>query len=181
MGASTPARKRLTYPAARSLPNSSHGTARAASLSAWRQSSAPCSSTSQSGQIPSLPSEPMEKATQSEADFQTAVMAQLALIEERARSPGGYTSRPRLFYRGEPIILLDDVVTGLDVSEKTIRRYRDAGKITVYESKEGNIKFVLQSDFDTFLEQTFISSSHPDYGAMKKKNKNGSNAGFNHH
>lgn len=120
----------------------------------------------------------MEKAVNSEADFQTAVMAQLALIEERARSPGGYSPRPRLFYHGDPIILLDDVVTGLDVSEKTIRRYRDAGKITVYESKEGNIKFVLQSDFDTFLEQTFISSSHPDYGALRKKNKNGSNAGI---
>lgn len=80
----------------------------------------------------------MDKAKQSEADFQTAVMTQLALIEERARSPGGYFPRPRLFYHGEPIILLDDVVTGLDVSEKTIRRYRDAGKITVYESREGN-------------------------------------------
>ena len=120
----------------------------------------------------------MEKAVNSEADFQTAVLAQLALIEERARSPGGYSPRPRLFYHGEPIIPLDDVVTGLDVSEKTIRRYRDAGKITVYESKEGNIKFVLQSDFDTFLEQTFISTSNPDYGAVKKKNKNGSNAGI---
>ena len=147
-------------------------------LCAWQQSSAPCSSTSRSLQNPNLPSEPMDKAKQSEADFQTAVMTQLALIEERARSPGGYFPRPRLFYHGEPIILLDDVVTGLDVSEKTIRRYRDAGKITVYESREGNIKFVLQSDFDTFLEQTFISSSHPDYGALRKKNKNGSNAGI---
>lgn len=108
-----------------------------------------------------------------EADFQTAVMAQLAIIEERARNPGNITIRPRLFYRGEPIILLDDVVTGLDVSEKTIKRYRDAGKITVYESREGNIKFVLQSDFDAFLEQTFISSMHPDYGKVRKKQTGG--------
>lgn len=120
----------------------------------------------------------MEKAVNSEADFQTAVMAQLALIEERARSPDKYTTRPKLFYRGEPIILLNDLVTGLDISEKTVKRYRDAGKLTVYESREGNIKFVLQSDFDTFLEHTFISSSHPDYGALRKKNKNGSNAGI---
>lgn len=114
----------------------------------------------------------MKKAA-SEADFQTAVMAQLAIIEERARSPDNITIRPRLFYRGEPIILLDDVVTGLDVSKKTIKRYRDAGKITVYESREGNIKFVLQSDFDAFLEQTFISSTHPDYGIVKKKQSGG--------
>lgn len=118
----------------------------------------------------------MEKAVNSEADFQTAVLAQLALIEERARSPGGYSPRPRLFYHGEPIIPLDDVVTGLDVSEKTIRRYRDAGKIKVYESIEGNIKFVLQCDLDRFLENSFISSSHPDYKTVKKKSTNGGNA-----
>lgn len=117
----------------------------------------------------------MEKAISSEADFRTAVLAQLAIIEERVRSPCEYSPRPKLFYRGEPIILLNDLVTGLDVSEKTIKRYRDAGKLTVYESREGKIKFVLQSDLDAFLEQTFISSSHPDYGALRKS-KSGSNA-----
>lgn len=122
----------------------------------------------------------MQQNDPHEADFKTAANAYVSLIEQRARSPGRYPTgnRPRLYFHGEPIILLEDIVTGLDVSEKTIRRYRDAGKITVYESKEGNIKFVLQRDFDTFLEQTFISSSHPDYGALRKKNKNGSNAGI---
>lgn len=117
----------------------------------------------------------MEKAA-NEADFRTAVMAHLALIEERARSPGGNGRRSKLYYRGEPIILLTDLVTGLDVSEKTIRRYRDAGKIKVYESIEGNIKFVLQCDLDRFLENSFISSSHPDYKTVKKKSTNGGNA-----
>lgn len=122
----------------------------------------------------------MAQTTDKDADFKTAAQAYVSLVEQRARSPCLYPARdrPRLTFHGEPVILLDDIITGLDISEKTIRRYRDAGKITVYESKEGNIKFVLQSDFDTFLEQTFISSSHPDYGAMKKKNKNGSNAGI---
>lgn len=110
----------------------------------------------------------MEKDV-SEADFRTAVMAHLALIEERARSPGGNNRQNRLYYRGEPIILLNDLVTGLDVSEKTIKRYRDAGKLTVYESKGGNIKFVLQSDFDAFLDNYFISSSNPEYRTVKKK------------
>ena len=120
----------------------------------------------------------MEKAINDEADFQTAVLAHLTLIEERARSPGDtrQRDRPRLSFRGEPIILLEDVITGLNVSEKTIRRYRDAGKIEVYESREGNIKFVLQSDLDRFLEQSFISSSHPDYGTVKKKSQSGGNA-----
>lgn len=120
----------------------------------------------------------MKKVTSDEADFQTAVLAHLALIEERARSPGDnrQRDRPRLSFRGEPIILLEDIITGLNVSEKTIRRYRDAGKIEIYESREGNIKFVLQSDLDRFLEQSFISSSHPDYGTVKKKSKSGSNA-----
>ena len=110
----------------------------------------------------------MKKAA-SEADFRTAVMAHIALIEERARSPGENSRRNRLYYRGEPIILLTDLVTGLDVSEKTIKRYRDAGKLIVYESKEGNIKFVLQSDFDAFLDNYFISSSNPDYEHVRKK------------
>lgn len=113
-----------------------------------------------------------------EADFKTAANAYVSLIEQRARSPGQYPTenRPRLYFRGEPIILLEDIVTGLDVSEKTIRRYRDAGKIKVYESIEGNIKFVLQCDLDRFLENSFISSSHPDYQTVKKKSTNGGNA-----
>lgn len=113
-----------------------------------------------------------------EADFKTTANAYVSLVEQRARSPGQYPTgnRPRLYFHAEPIILLEDIVTGLDVSEKTIRRYRDAGKIKVYESIEGNIKFVLQCDLDRFLENSFISSSHPDYKTVKKKSTNGGNA-----
>lgn len=120
----------------------------------------------------------MERTQEQTADFKTAANAYVSLIEERARSPCNYPTgnRPRLFFRGEPIILLEDIVTGLDVSEKTIRRYRDAGKITVYESIEGNIKFVRQCDLDRFLEQHFISSSHPEYRTVRRKQKSGGNA-----
>lgn len=120
----------------------------------------------------------MQQNDTHEADFKTAANAYVSLVEQRARSPGQYPTgnRPRLYFHGEPIILLEDIVTGLDVSEKTIRRYRDAGKIKVYESIEGNIKFVLQCDLDRFLENSFISSSHPEYGTVKKKIKSGGNA-----
>lgn len=120
----------------------------------------------------------MQQNDTHEADFKAAANAYVSLVEQRARSPGQYPTgnRPRLYFRGEPIILLEDIVTGLDVSEKTIRRYRDAGKIKVYESIEGNIKFVLQCDLDRFLEDSFISSSHPDYKTVKKKSTNGGNA-----
>lgn len=120
----------------------------------------------------------MRQTDTQEADFKTAVKAYVSLVEQRARSPGQYPTgnRPRLYFHGEPIILIEDIVTGLDVSEKTIRRYRDAGKIKVYESIEGNIKFVLQCDLDRFLENSFISSSHPDYKTVKKKSTNGGNA-----
>ena len=119
----------------------------------------------------------MQQTDPHEADFKTAANAYVSLIEQRARSPGQYPTgnRPRLYFHGEPIILLEDIVTGLDVSEKTIKRYRDAGKIKVYESIEGNIKFVLQCDLDRFLENSFISSSHPDYRTVKKST-NGLNA-----
>lgn len=117
----------------------------------------------------------MEQTAEQTADFQTAAQAYVSLIEERARSPCQYPTgnKPRLFFHGEPIILLDDIISGLNVSERTIRRYRDAGKIEVYESIEGNIKFVLQRDLDSFLEQTFISSSHPEYRTLKRKPKAG--------
>lgn len=120
----------------------------------------------------------MQQNDSQEADFKTAVNAYVSLVEQRARSPGSYPTgnRSRLYFHGEPIILLEDIITGLNVSERTIRRYRDAGKIEVYESVEGNIKFVLQSDLDRFLENSFISSSHPDYKAVKKKSTNGGNA-----
>ncbi|WP_301346776.1 hypothetical protein [uncultured Muribaculum sp.] len=117
----------------------------------------------------------MEQTAEQTADFQTAAQAYVSLIEERARSPCQYPTgnKPRLFFHGEPIILLDDIISGLNVSERTIRRYRDAGKIEVYESIEGNIKFVLQRDLDSFLEHTFISSSHPEYRTLKRKPKAG--------
>lgn len=117
----------------------------------------------------------MELTEDKTADIRTAAQAYVSHIEERARSPGTFPTgnRPRLFYRGEPIILLEDIVTGLGVSERTIRRYRDAGKIEVYESIEGNIKFVLQRDLDSFLENAFISSSHPEYRTLKRKPKSG--------
>lgn len=120
----------------------------------------------------------MQQNDTHEADFKTAANAYVSLVEQRARSPGRYPTgnRPRLYFRGEPIILLEDIVTGLDVSEKTIRRYRDAGKIKVYESIEGNIKFVLQRDLDRFLENAFISSSHPDYRTLKRRPNSGGNA-----
>ena len=120
----------------------------------------------------------MQQNDTHEADFKTVANVYVSLVEQRARSPGQYPTgnRPRLYFHGEPIILLKDIVTGLDVSEKTIRRYRDAGKIKVYESIEGNIKFVLQCDLDRFLENSFISSSHPDYKTVKKKSTNGGNA-----
>lgn len=120
----------------------------------------------------------MKQTDTQTADFMTAANAYVSLVEQRARSPGAYPApnRPRLYFHGEPIILLNDLITGLDVSERTIRRYRDAGKIKVYESVEGNIKFVLQSDLDKFLETHFISSSHPDYKTVKRKATNGGNA-----
>lgn len=120
----------------------------------------------------------MKQTDPHKADFMTAVNAYVSLIEQRARSPCPYPTgnRPRLYFRGEPIIILEDIITGLNVSERTIRRYRDAGKIEVYESVEGNIKFVLQSDLDRFLENSFISSSHPDYKTVKKKTNSGGNA-----
>ena len=120
----------------------------------------------------------MKHTDTQEADFKTAANAYVSLVEQRARSPGQYPTgnRPRLYFHGEPIILLADIVTGLDVSEKTIRRYRDAGKLEIFESIDGNTKFVLQRDLDRFLENSFISSSHPDYKTVKKKIKSGGNA-----
>lgn len=120
----------------------------------------------------------MAQATDKDADFKTAAQAYVSLVEQRARSPCLYPARdrPRLTFHGEPVILLDDIITGLDISEKTIRRYRDAGKIKVYESIEGNIKFVLQCDLDEFLEKCFISSSHPDYRTVKCRTNSGGNA-----
>ncbi|MBD5356097.1 MAG: helix-turn-helix domain-containing protein [Bacteroides sp.] len=103
--------------------------------------------------------------------FNQSTQAGVSLSDVRARSPCRQHTgnRPQLLFRGEPIILLDDIVSGLNVSEKTVKRYRDSGKLEVYESIEGNIKFVLQSDLDRFLEQSFISSSHPEYRTVKRK------------
>ena len=120
----------------------------------------------------------MKQPGDTTADFQTAAQAYVSLIEEHARSPCQYPAgnKPRLFYHGEPIILLQDIITGLGVSERTVRRYRDAGKIEIYESLEGNIKFVLQRDLDRFLENAFISSSHPEYRTLKRRPNSGGNA-----
>ena len=129
-------------------------------------------------QRPPHPNKRMAQTTDKDADFKTAAQAYVSLVEQRAEAPCLYPARdrPRLTFHGEPVILLDDIITGLDISEKTIRRYRDAGKIKVYESIEGNIKFVLQCDLDEFLEKCFISSSHPHYRTVKCRTNSGGNA-----
>ena len=62
-------------------------------------------------------------------DLPQSAQAGVSLTEQRVRSPcrNQTGNRPQLLFRGEPIILLDDIVSGLNVSEKTLKRYRDAG------------------------------------------------------
>lgn len=119
----------------------------------------------------------MEQSATSDANFKTALMAHMAITDARANNDDKVRAPPALFYKGERIIHLDDFADGLHLTKKTVRKYRDDGKLEVFESVTGNIAFVTQEAFNNFIDNNFISSRHPDYTKLKKKhNKSGRNA-----
>ncbi len=124
----------------------------------------------------------MGKATSTEADFKTAVIAGMALVSLQTDNNDKIRAPPDLFYHGQRIITLDDVTSGLHITKKTIRKYRDEGKIEIYESLTCGAAFVTQEAFNNFIDNHFISSRHPDYPKMKKKQSNtGGNTENNNH
>lgn len=115
------------------------------------------------------------------ADFKTAVLAGMALAGIRAENDDIHAP-PALSYNGQRIIALDDVTSGLHITKKTMRKYRDEGKIEIYESRTCGAAFVTQEAFNDFIDTHFISSRHPEYPKLKKKQNNkGGNAVNNHH
>ncbi len=113
----------------------------------------------------------MSNGTSTEADFKTAVIAGMALAGIRTHNDE-IRAPPEFFYHGKRIISLDDVTLGLHISKKTMRKYRDEGKIEIYESLTCGAAFVTQEAFNDFIDNHFISSQHPDYPKMKKKHNN---------
>lgn len=113
----------------------------------------------------------MGNATTTEADYKTAVMAGMALAGIRAENDD-IRAPPSLTYKGQRIIPLDNVTAGLGITKRTMRKYRDEGKIEIYESLTCGAAFVTQEAFNDFIDKHFISSRHPEYPKMKKKQNN---------
>ncbi len=119
----------------------------------------------------------MGAVTTDNADFQTALMANKALAGIRTDNGCKTRAPPELFYHGQRIISLDDVTSGLHITKRTMRKYRDEGIIEIYESRTCGAAFVTQEAFNNFIDSHFISSRHPEYPGLKKKqNKEGGNA-----
>lgn len=117
-------------------------------------------------------------ARNNDADYKTAIMAHLAITDARSEKSTNVRAPPALYYKGQRIIHLDDFALALHLTKKTIRRYRDDGLLEIYESITGNGAFVTQDALNDFIDSNFISSRHPDYPKLKKKNNNpGNNAG----
>lgn len=119
----------------------------------------------------------MPSTTVDDADYKTTLMACMALAGIREANGDKTRAPPELFYRGKRIISLDDVTAGLHITKKTMRKYRDEGKIEIYESRTCGAAFVTQDAFNDFIDSHFISSRNPEYPKLKKKHsKNGNNA-----
>ena len=120
----------------------------------------------------------MASTTANDADYKTALMACMAFAGIREANGEKTRAPPELFYHGKRIISLDDVAAGLHITKKTIRKYRDEGIIEIYESRTCGAAFVTQDAFNDFIDSHFISSRHPEYPKLKKKqnNKDGNNA-----
>lgn len=115
--------------------------------------------------------------TADDADYKTALMACMALAGMREANGDKTRAPPELFYRGKRIISLDDITAGLHITKKTMRKYRDEGKIEIYESRTCGAAFVTQDAFNDFIDSHFISSRNPEYPKLKKKHsKDGNNA-----
>lgn len=121
----------------------------------------------------------MAKQATDDADYKTAIMAHLAITDARNDKLSNVRAPPALYYKGQRIIHLDDFALALHLTKKTIRKYRDDGLLEIYESVTGSGAFVTQDALNDFIDSNFISSRHPDYPKLKKKNNNkpGNNAG----
>lgn len=124
-----------------------------------------------------MPNNIMASTTANDADYKTALMACMALAGMREANGEKTRAPPELFYHGKRIISLDDVTAGLHITKKTMRKYRDEGKIEIYESRTCGAAFVTQDAFNDFIDSHFISSRHPEYPKLKKRHgKDGNNA-----
>lgn len=113
----------------------------------------------------------MASTTANDTDYKTALMACMALGGIREANGDKTRAPPELFYHGKRIM------AGLHITKKTIRKYRDEGIIEIYESRTCGAAFVTQEAFNNFIDSHFISSRHPEYPKLKKKQyKDGDNA-----
>lgn len=67
--------------------------------------------------------------------------------------------RPRLLYRGEEVIPIEVFSRSFGISIRTLRRYRGSGKLEYFISKDGRQIFLLQSQFEKFIETNFVCST----------------------
>lgn len=66
-----------------------------------------------------------------------------------------------LRYKGKQIIMFDEFAIGMNLSTRTLQRYRAEGKIKYYVSNDGHTTFTTQEQFDDFIERNFVASDDP--------------------
>lgn len=69
------------------------------------------------------------------------------------------TKRPVLKYKGKEIIPIERIAIDLNLSPRTIQRYRAKGAIEYYVSQDGHTIFVTEDQFDAFIESYFTLST----------------------
>lgn len=67
-----------------------------------------------------------------------------------------------LLYRGREVIPIDKVCRGINISERTMRRYRKEEKIKYYVSIDGRFMFLLPEQVDDFFDENFRLSTDPE-------------------
>ena len=89
------------------------------------------------------------------------------------------TNRVRLSYKGKTIIMVQDIAIGLNLSTRTIKRYRSDEKLKYYLSLDGHTVFTTQEQFDEFIEKNFVHSDDSRATDIKDRIKQNANKGVN--
>lgn len=75
------------------------------------------------------------------------------------------SNKPRLSFKGSPIIMMEDIAVGLNKTTRTLRKMRSSGKMEYYISEDGRTVFMTQAQFDDYVLNNFAKVPGDNYRA----------------
>lgn len=102
----------------------------------------------------------------------------LSKIAESLSDIATGSKKAKLRYRGQMIIMFDEILAGMNLSKRTGLRMRSSNKLEHYISRDGNLTFCTQEQFDDYIDRCFVRSNNTEAESVRKSKCN-ANQGAN--